>query len=238
MKKIFCILFIFLINNILFCQKEKSFIKFFSGDIIDAKNVTYISKGFSKPHFMVDDKKFVVDDVAFYRNEKGFFANIKKINFSESSLYAEKKVSGKINLFSREYSSAPMVMGNSGILMGNVNTTISYYYNKGTFGDLKKSKYRNLKVDLNDNSNSMMHLKKFKSVTQRQTLLYLLGGVITTVGVVSLINNTSNVPQGVAPKTTGSFAIIGTGFITVVINYLTSVNKYKHIKEAIEVYNQ
>ena len=85
----------------------------------------------------------------------------------------------------------------------------------------------------------MFHLQKFKSVNQRKTILYIVGGIIMTAGVATLINKTSNIPQGEeTPNVTGSAVIIGIGFGTLVTNYLTTRNRHKHIKNAIEQFNK
>lgn len=83
----------------------------------------------------------------------------------------------------------------------------------------------------------MFHLKKYKSAKLRETLLYIAGAGIMAGGVASLVSNTSNVPEGESPKMTGSFVIIGVGFGTLITNYLISLNKGKHIEQAIEAYN-
>lgn len=238
-KNLTLIAMIILINNLSYCQNQKYFTRLFSGETIYAINIEFISKTFSKSYFLVNGNEIQKETVKFYKNYDGFFVNTKNLNLSGTSNFAKREISGNINLFGKEYTTYTTAMDSNGMMMGGfaTNATISYYYNKGEFGDLKKSNYKNLKVDLSDNPNSMSHLNKFKSVKQRETLLYFLGGAIMTVGVSSLINKTSNVPEDVTPKTGGSFAIIGIGFGTLITNYLTTKNKHDHIKNAIETYN-
>ncbi len=238
-KNLTLIAMIFLIYNLSYSQNQKYFTHLFSGEIHYYNNVEYISNTFSKSYFLVNGNEIQKETVKFYKNNNGFFANTKDLSFSSSSNFVKREISGNINLFSKEYTTFTTVNNSNGLMMGSLgpNTTISYYYNKGEFGDLKKSNYKNLKVDLSDNLKSMSYLNKFKSVKQRETLLYILGGAIMTVGVSSLINKTSNVPQGETAKTGGSFAIIGLGFGTIITNYLTTKNKHDHIETAIGIYN-
>jgi hypothetical protein len=239
MKRILLAL-ILLFSKTIISQNSNNFIYLFSGESITSDKIEYISKSFSSSYFIVNGKEFKSGDVQFYQNKDGFFANTKKLTFSGSSSFSEREITGKINLFNKEFVTNSTIMGGNGMVMGSTgpNSTISYYYNKGEFGELKKSNYSNLKIDLNENLESISHLNKFKSVKLRETLLYIVGGAVMTVGVASLINKTSNVPEDVTPKTGGSFVIIGIGFGTLITNYLTTINKHKHIKKAIEVYNE
>jgi len=234
-KHLTLIAVILLLSNVSRGQNQKHFTHLFSGKTIYANNIEYVSNSY----FLIDEKKEKKETVKFFKNYDGFFANMKHLNFSGSSSFVKREIAGNINLFSRERITYTNMMGANGMMMFNPspNLTISYYYNKGTFGELKKSNYKNLKIDLSDNIKSMVQLNKFKKVKQRETLLYILGSAVMTVGVVSLINKTGDVPENITPKTSGSFVIIGVGFGTLITNYLTTKNKHDHIKNAINIYN-
>ena len=240
MKKTPLIAIIILMNNILFAQEKKDFTYLFSGEKIYSNNVKYVTKKLSKSYFLVSDRAIANSDVKFYKNSEGFFANTMNLDFIERVGFAKRVVRGNINLFKEESVSNTMMMGPNG-MMGSMgpNHFVDYYYNINEFDDLKKANYKNLKIDLISNQNSMFHLQKFKSVNQRKTILYIVGGIIMTAGVATLINKTSNIPQGEeTPNVTGSAVIIGIGFGTLVTNYLTTRNRHKHIKNAIEQFNK
>lgn len=240
MKKKILIVVVLFFSKVIIGQNSKNFVHLFSGKTIDLVDVEKIDKLFSSTYFKVNGKKVKDENVEFYKNKDGFYANIKNLNFLGSSAFAEREVEGRINLFSKEFTSSAMTMGPNGMMTGGfaTNTTISYYYNKGELGRLKKTNYKNLKEDLNDNVNSMLHLNKYKSVNQRGTLLYVLGGVIATVGLATFINKTSNVPSDQVKGLGGSYAAFGIGFGTIIVNYLTTRDKHKYIEKAINVYNE
>ena len=239
-KTLALITMIILINNILYCQKSKNFAYLFSGEKIYSTNVEYVQKSFSKSYFLVAKEKIANKNVKFYKTNSGFFANTINLNFTGETSFAKREVKGNMNLFKKESVSNTMMMGANG-MMGSMgpNYFVDYYYNLDEFGDIKKANYKNLEIDLSSNQNSMFHLKKFKSVNQRKTLLYVVGGIIMSAGVASLINKTSNIPQGEeTPNATGSAVIIGFGFGTLVTNYLTTRNRHKHVKNAIQEFNK
>jgi len=241
MKKRFSLIaMILLMNNVLNSQNLKNFAYLFSGEKIHSTNIEYISKTFSKSYFLVGDKKIESENVKFYKDYSGFFANTINLNFTGGTSFAKREVKGNINLFKKESVSNTMIMGGNG-MMGSMgpNYFVDYYYNLDEFGNIKKANYKNLKIDLSSNQNSMLHLKKFKSVNQRKTILYIVGGIVVASGVASLINKTSNIPPGEeTPSMTGSAVIIGIGFGTLVTNYLTTRNRHKHVVKAIEEFNK
>lgn len=240
MRAIILFLGMILFSRAAISQNSKEFIYLFSEKKIESNNIKIVEKTFSNNYFVVDAKEFKSEEVAFYKNEKGFFANIKNLSLFGGSAYAQREVTGKINLFSKEFTTNSMIMGPNGMMMGGfgTNTSVSYYYNKGEFGVLKKTNFNNLKIDLNDNPNSIIHLNKYKSISQRGTILYVVGGIIATVGLATFINKTANVPSDEVTGLGGSYAALGVGFGTILVNYFTTKDKQKYIEKAIEVYNE
>ena len=127
----------------------------------NTNNVKYATKNFSKSYFLVSDRAIANSDVKFYKNSEGFFANTMNLDFIERVGFAKRVVRGNINLFKEESVSNTMMMGPNG-MMGSMgpNHFVDYYYNINEFDDLKKANYKNLKIDLISNQNSMFHLQK------------------------------------------------------------------------------
>tara|TARA_B100000809_G_C14936745_1_gene458902 strand:- start:58 stop:783 length:726 start_codon:yes stop_codon:yes gene_type:complete len=239
-KNFFLIALSIIVSNKLNSQNSKNFAYLFSGEKIYSNNVEYITGNFSKSYFLLGDKKIENKNVKFYKNSSGFFGNTSMLDFIGRMGFAKREVKGNINLFKEETVSNTMIMGGNGMMTSmGPNYFVDYYYNLDEFGDLKKANYKNLNTDLSSNPNSMFHLKKFKSVNQRKTILYIVGGIVVASGVASLINKTSNIPPGEeTPSMTGSAVIIGIGFGTLVTNYLTTRNRHKHVVKAIEEFNK
>ena len=225
-------------------QQQNNFVLLYSGEKIFAKKVVLDSKLFKKDKIVVDNIEFELGSVKFYKSTEGFFANIKHLNSFETSSFAERYVKGKVNLFKKISFHTSMNMGgfNSGFGTGvptfNSHVTKTYYYNLEDFGELKLAKYKYLAKDLADNSNSMFHLNKYKKNTTTTTILYVVGGLLTTIGTIDLIGKTENVPVDEVSGTGTSYTFMVSGVITAGIGALLSLGKEKHIENAIDTYNE
>lgn len=234
MKAIVQIIILILATNNLFSQNSGNFIYLFSGDSIYSKNINDSSRNF----LLIGDKKILKKDIKFFSTDNDFLGNITKKDLKGTNSFASRVIKGNINLFKKLSVTYGVMMPNGSVAgsIGSSNYFTTYYYNTETFGNLKKAKYKNLKTDLSSNVNSMLHLKKFKSVKQRGTILYIVGGIITILGSNKLVGKevTTN---GQTPDIKKEAIITGIGVGTLIINYLTTRNKNKHIIKAIQVFN-
>jgi hypothetical protein len=225
-------------------QQRNNFVLLYSGEKVFAKEVILDSKLFKKDKIVVDSSEFELGSVKFYKSTEGFFANIKHLNSFESSSFAERYLSGKINLFKKTNFHTSMNMGgfNGGFGNGmptfNSHVTETYYYNFDEFGELKPAKYKYLSEDLVDNSKSMFHLNKYKKNTKATTILYVVGGLLATIGTVDLIGKTENVPSDEVSGTGTSYTFMISGAITAGVGALLSLGKERHIENAIDAYNE
>jgi hypothetical protein len=234
------LVFILLISGTAFSQNSKNFTYSFSGDTTYASNIKYVSRFFSNNYFKINDKRALGKDIKFYKKGGIFFGNFKRFSMFNKTNFAKREVEGAVNIFRNETLISPTYLQpgfNNGMMHpGGIKTR--YFYNVGEFGDLKRLKYKSLRVDLNGNEDSMLQLKKFKRVRRRETLLYIVGGSIFAAGVATFIDDTNNTPDGVTPKVGRGFLIIGAGVGTLITNYIISSNKRDHLMDAIDIFNE
>lgn len=224
---------------------NRYFVYTFSNEIIPGGSVEYrksITDGrsiFEKPHFIIGPRKIVNSEVKFYKNEDGFFANTKDL--SGSSVYAERIVKGRINLYERVTVSHNPGHFNTmnGMYTGGGFTTkkIRDYYNFG-FNDLRKANYKNLRDDLSANSNSLALLNKYKSASNAQITFMIIGGLAVIGGIAGLISTSGKDYGNDSPTYTGVYIAVGAGVVCEWIGYFISLSKPKHLKSAIIEYNR
>lgn len=224
-------------------NNNKSFLYTYSNQIISGKIIYHKKTLLEDSYFLIGSKKYSSSIVKFYKNETCFYANTRDVSFSGSSIFAERIRKGRINLYEHEttsssptYYSASAGMYTSGISTKKINN----YYNKG-FVDLKKTSYKNLVYDLDDNIESSIYLKKYKSVRDAQTILYIAGGVTLISGLATLIHKTKDWDGSDSepePNVTGSIVAIGLGASCFWVSYFISFSKPKHLRNAIDFYNK
>ena len=135
------------------------------------------------------------------------------------------------------YSAGPH--GGGMFVGGGSYKSTSNYYNIG-FDDVKKTSYNNLYQDISSNPESLIILNKFKSNRNTQTTLNIIGGVLATVGFVTLYNKTKDWDGESVPKPNLTLPIvsIGSGFALFGIGGIISNEKPKLLREAIDIYNR
>ncbi len=212
---------------------NKYFIYTFSDEILYGDNISYEIRFFELPFVKYDAKKIDPDNVKFFKNERGFYANTKFINFSGHTDFTTRIIKGRVNLYETEkirygsysrgkYFYGPTVM----------TKKIKNYYNIG-FRELKNVNYRNLSIDLSGNPESMTYLKKFKSISNTQSILYVAGGALIAGGVISLLNKDMEEPN-ISPD----LIAIGLGGVCIFVSATLSIPKLGHIENAIDTFNE
>jgi hypothetical protein len=215
---------------------NKYFVYTFSDQVISGNNIEYrktFLEGksiFEKPYFLIDSKKIDYFNIKFFKNEDGFFASTK--NLTESNYFMERVIKGDINLYEKikEYDN-PVIFQTPPEMFPTNNRIFGKpinYYNIG-FNDLKRINYKNLKIDLAGNSKSMLFLKKYKNIKNAQTILVVIGGLALIGGTKVFINS---------PEYSMQSIMISTGVASLCISYFIGINRVKHLKNAIIIYNR
>jgi len=222
-------------------DKSKKYLYLFSDTVLYGKIIEYKKPFLGEAQLLLDSKKIRLETVKFYKNETGFHANTKNLNFSGSSIFTERIREGRLNLYENEsthYNPGHYSATTGMYTGGDAWTTIKNYYNEG-FGDLKKANYQNLSIDLEDNAESLDYLKKFKTVNDAQTGLYIAGGAMVIGGLATLIGRTSNIPPDEeSPDDTANIVVIGVGAGCFWISYFLGFTKPDHLRDAFDAYNR
>ncbi|MEN8156438.1 MAG: hypothetical protein ABFS10_05780 [Bacteroidota bacterium] len=222
-------------------DETRNFIYLYSDSVVYGEIIEFKTPFLGASHILVDSRKYSTELIKFYRNETGFYANTKEVYISLTPYFTQRIRSGRLNLFESDivkYTSGHFSSSTGHYTPGSSTRKIKNYYNKG-YSNLKKANYKNLSLDLTDNPKSMLYLKKYKSATTGQTVLYLVGGAIAAGGLATLIIKTNDADFGSesGPNITSNFVVTGIGAGMVGVGYYISLNKPKHLRNAITVYN-
>lgn len=196
------------------------FICLFDGKLIAANEIIYEEKLIKKNYLSVDGKRYETKQIKFYNAPDGFYANSSKYLVGD---FIKRIHEGNANVFVFYGSINSTRTQPGGYTTTTSINTATYFYNIG-FGDLKKVKYANLKLDLSDNAQAMAHLKKYKNTRSIKRGL-LIGGVAMVLST-TLVGES---PLGAGLAATGSAAIL-TGV-------LWGMNRDKHLYRGLEAYN-
>ncbi len=172
---------------------DKYFAYLFSDEIIYGSLVEFDESNlnFGIRNIYVDFKKIPASEVAFYKNRTGLYANVNKLTLLHYNKFSECIIHGKINLY-QSISSGFMPKINSSIQ--SFPPSYSYfnykvirnYYNKD-LGELKRANYRDLSVEMSNNPESMIFLKKYKNKKTAEIIL-LVGGTAAFIGAMKSIS--------------------------------------------------
>lgn len=166
----------------------------FSGEQITGESLVYESPILRQPYFTMSDESYESPTVAFFQNSHGYFANLCKIHGLNSERYAMRIKLGKINFFEEVDLS---VYGGETLKIEGTNNNqdpmlasgdILEYYTKGD-SPIRAAKYKNLVVDLNDNANSMSHLKRYRNYKILQWSMIGVGSGIIAANIISQSNS-------------------------------------------------
>lgn len=205
---------------------DKNFISLYDGSMIIGNEVILEEPFLGRNYFSVDGQKFEWQTVQFFQNEYGFFANPRPMLLTKEFIPCVSQ--GRINLFELDRESyTPSYDPNFGVT-NNYNRTINNYYNKG-LDNLRKANYANLSIDLSDSPEAMQHLQRFRKQSNIQTGLYIGGGALLVGSVISFIRN-----DGIS---TTELILGGLGAASFSVAYLISLDKPKHLRNAINIYN-
>lgn len=222
---------------------------------LNSDSVVYASKIRLRPDFLdswqlrADSRRFNTDRVKFYNNEDGFFANTRKLDYGSYGSFSERIVQGRINLY-QQIIYDPLVYDRySRFRHGRATAAdVSLYYNKG-YQDLKKVNYRNLKVDMADNAESIALLNVYRKKTNTGTLLYATAGASIIAGLITFVTRgheiTSepgfgghNFPTYKGPNFASSFLLLGAGLGFAAGGFYVNRSGSRYLERAVSTYNQ
>lgn len=202
----------------------------FNGKLIPAEKVIYNSKILGKDFINVDDQRYEINDVKFYQGLDGFYANSKKYQVGN---FLKRKEEGNANIywFSGSVSSTTSGPGGyhppgTGYTITQTSTKTTFFYNIG-FEDLKKMKYRNLKLDFANHPDAMIHVNKYKRTRNIKRTL-LIGGAAMMLSTVLTVDSS------VDYLAAGSATI---GATSLLVGVFWGMGRDKHLYKAMNVYN-
>ena len=254
MKKLFVLIAVVVCSiEIAYSQIDdnSNFVYFFSDSVKYTRVNAFVSPFFKESYLKGDSIKIKAGLVKFYKNETGFYANTMHLN-KEIPSFCQMIVKGNINL----YETGPKGSGKrvspqaspniaTGEMAVGVTTPISrgagiYYYNIG-YEDIRKATYQNLKYDLAGNPASMMHLKNYKTAKTCQIVFGVIAATAFASGAYMLYTEVRDVPETGErkhPDVGVSLGLLSLGGGFSWGSYSYGASKPKHIKKAIERYNE
>jgi len=240
LTSVFLLAFVFL--NVLGQENTQKdyFIYLYNGKLIKSYSIDYKQSFLKLPYFEVDSIKYSEHSVKFYRNQSGFYANTAKNTFSGTTSFATCLSEGEINLFNdvkTHYNAGQYNAATGSFSGGGASSSSKLYYNSG-FEDLKKASFKNMEEELRGNPECMLHLEKYKKAGYTSASLYAAGIITIAASIINLYNNTSNLPDGVDYNVTPNLlaAVAGTGSCW--IGYYIYLDRSKHLKKAVDIYNK
>lgn len=220
MKKIIYLLFSFSIISQAFSQSGKSatsYLVLYSGKVINSSYVQY-----EKPFFKTDKGIFREDSVSFYQNSAGFYANVLHVRSSNPTFFMKAITFGKINMYAGDQYQRAVQRSN-----WDFSADGKVFYNKGIDG-LKMAKYKNLKIDLQDNPKSMKWLHKYRNLRTLQYSICALSVASLVTGIMLSSKDGTETPGFVALGLTAPLSVIGL--------YGFKYSKKKRLQKAITAY--
>lgn len=233
MKSLFLLLILCLVSFFhLNAQNEEfknHYMYLYSGKLITAETINRES-----PYFITDSLRIHEDEVKYIKFTKGRFANLKQLRFNKNSFFIQRTMSGKINLYGRTIT-VPTSHGgweNNKFKQGRSQAIDFIFYSKG-FEDVKPLKYKNLIVDVADNSESLKILNEYKDNRRIELGVYTLSAAIfipSTIGFLDKNNMNDDI----------SIVGICSSVVIAYINQIVFGNgiKINKLKKAVEVYNK
>ena len=201
----------------------ESFIYLYNGDIVKVQEINYEAGGlFKKGYLLADGERYEVKDVKFYSKGNNYFANGSDYSTKD---FIERYRKGKINLYRTFYSTTSTTTSQGGMSTTRNGTKVDYLYNVG-YGDLKKLKYRNLKIDLVSSPEAMVHLNKYKRSRNIKRGL-LIGGLAAMFSTVLYVEEAQPLAFGAATL----------GGASVLTGLFWGIGRDRHLYKAVETYN-
>lgn len=221
-------------------DESREFIYLYSDSVIYAGHIDLERNYSGSLYLWADSKRIHPEQVKFFQNNRGFFANVKDLNLMGETSFSERIRQGRINLYEAktvrwdEYDSPQAYHPGQPVVIDRRN-----YYNVG-FGSLKRANYVNLSIDLADNPKSMAFLSRYRSAKRTQMAMYVTAGASLLAGVVSFLSAGSgdlHASRSGLSSIGPGLALLGAGTGLAAGGYLMGPSATKHLKYAVDAYN-
>ncbi|TKC04632.1 hypothetical protein FA048_19420 [Pedobacter polaris] len=221
-------------------NESKNFLYLYSDSTIYAQKIRLRPDFNGSWTLRADSRRIPVQQVKFFNNEDGFFANTKKLQFYGETSFAERIISGKVNLY-QEVVYNPIAFEADYYRFKDrkyQSVGAKMYYNKG-ISDMKKINYKNLSLDMADNAQSLDLLKSYRKSKRTGIIMYVAAGAAIVAGTIKILteNNVGDANFSVNGNNS-SFILWGLGGGLVAGGYFIEKSGYRNIERAIETYNR
>ncbi|MBG6235869.1 hypothetical protein IWX76_002450 [Pedobacter sp. CAN_A7] len=228
-------------------DESRNFVYFYSDSVVYGKNIRLRYDFFNSLQLRVDSKPVTLRQVKFFKNDEGFFANLKGIGIWQHDGLAERIMEGRVNL----YQERPYRTLTDHYSELNNAREINTFYNKG-YGDLKKTNYNNLRVDMADHAESMAFLENYRKRVKTGQKLYIAAGASVVAALATFLvsgkNDLHQASSGSFPgnagfkKNTGNMALsiglFGVGAGLAYGAYSSNNSGMGNLEKAIDAYNR
>lgn len=189
---------LFVSSQIVIGEKAQQNVVLFSGDTLSADSIVYQSVSVDRPVFHLgNDTTVASDSVRFVTNFHGTLANLDSAKRNADEDYALRIRNGEVSVFEEVeieiYGGRHLAIQRNGSRLGqhpDLASGENYDYYSMDSGELKKVKYKNLKVDLWESEESKEELKAFKRYRYLQIGLVTAGLGVATVTYLNNSNET------------------------------------------------
>jgi len=232
-------------------NESQNFVYLYSDSVIYARNIRLRTNFVNSRQLRVDSKPTSLKQVKFFKNDEGFFANTSKLSgWGAKKGLAERVIEGRINLFQertyRTFFSGGQYMHHNAVV------DVRMFYNKG-YDDLKKVNYKNLKVDMADNVESLDLLENYRKSVKTSKSLYITAGATAAAALISFIVNAKNNEKSLnanqfnnnppslnstRPNFTSSFVLLGISTGLAAGGYFVNESGLKKLEGAVDSYNR
>jgi len=189
-KNTLILLTIMLLFSTSYAQEETSdsnFVYTKTDKIHYGKDVSY-ADGFLNEGIIVDDTLFNIKDILFYKGKfednYGFFGITKGLKWKAPPVAGLVRT-GEINLFESN-----VITTTYDSKTGTSKSKATYlFFNTSKTKELKYANYKNLEPILRNDTESMLHLNKYKQIRNRKTALSIASAGLGAFAVFIAVNH-------------------------------------------------
>ncbi len=202
----------------------------FDGLKLSGSRLSYEQHVLKDAYFDLDGQRIETKNIAFFKNNHGYFANLDSITKSKES-YALRIKEGRISqyeiidieIYGGDQLRIPEDMVQNSPMLASGESF--QYYTKND-GAIQKAKFKNLKVDLGDRSETSKYLNNFRKYRWFQRTIIALGLGVTAGSLAVKPDDVSFTPLTALGIVIGGSA------------YFFEYSKNDELRNAVDAYNQ